>query len=64
MGAINLLLIVVMLLVVLVLCAGVIMMIRGGESNQKYANKIMRWRVVLQALALLLVCALFLISGK
>jgi len=33
---------------------GVASMFRGGEFNRKYANKLMRLRVLLQALALLL----------
>ena len=27
---------------------------RGGEVNRKYGNKLMRWRVILQGIALLL----------
>ncbi len=28
---------------------------RGGEFNRKYANIIMRWRIILQALAVALI---------
>lgn len=33
---------------------GVITMGRGGEYNRNNSNKIMRWRIILQALALIL----------
>ena len=35
------------------LFGGLIAMARGGELNQKYGNRFMRWRVMLQGLALL-----------
>jgi hypothetical protein len=37
-----------------VLFAGVITMGRGGEANRKYANKLMRWRVIMQGIAVFL----------
>jgi len=40
--------------VLAVLIVGVASMFRGGEFNRKHANKLMRLRVLLQALALLL----------
>ena len=40
--------------VLAVLLAGVFSMAKGGEFNRKYGNKLMRWRVGLQGLALLL----------
>ena len=40
--------------VLLVLIVGVVSMFRGGEFNRKYANKLMRLRVLLQAIALAL----------
>ena len=36
----------------LVLVIGIVLMARGGEANRKYGNKMMVWRVTLQALAL------------
>ncbi|MFQ5939167.1 MAG: twin transmembrane helix small protein [Alphaproteobacteria bacterium] len=45
------------------LAAGIVAMVRGGEYNKKYANKLMRWRVGLQALALVLF-ALFMLAIK
>ena len=47
-----------------VLIAGVIGMASGGEFNRRYANKLMRARVVLQAVAVLLFAILILAIGK
>lgn len=41
-----------MFLVVLSLVVGMGAMIKGGEFNKKYGNKLMRMRVTLQGLAL------------
>ena len=41
-------------LTLIVLFAGVITMGRGGEFSRKYGNKLMRWRVILQAVAVVL----------
>jgi hypothetical protein len=48
--------------VVLVLLVGVVAMGRGGDFNRKYGNTLMRARVGLQALALILLAALFFTS--
>ncbi|MCZ6452945.1 MAG: twin transmembrane helix small protein [Alphaproteobacteria bacterium] len=40
--------------VVIVLITGVVGMARGGDFNAKYGNKLMRWRVLLQGLAIVL----------
>lgn len=40
--------------VLVVLLVGVGAMFKGGEFNRKYSNKLMRLRVLLQAVALLL----------
>lgn len=44
--------IVAMVLVLLSLVAGMVSMIKGGEFNKKYGNKLMQARVTLQGLAL------------
>ena len=41
-----------MILVLLSLFVGLIGMVKGGEFNQKYGNKLMRLRVTLQGIAL------------
>ena len=50
-------------LTLIVLFAGVITMGRGGEVNRKYGNRLMRWRVILQAVALLLFVLAMLARG-
>lgn len=37
-----------------VLVLGLLSMVKGGEFNRRYANQLMRWRVGLQAVALVL----------
>lgn len=43
-----------------VLGVGVVAMLRGGEFNRKYGNKLMRLRVAMQALAIVLLLLLLL----
>jgi len=43
-----------MLAVAVVLFWGVITMARGGEYNAKWSNKIMRYRILLQGIAILI----------
>jgi hypothetical protein len=50
--------------VVIVLLAGVISMAVGGDFNKRFGNKLMRWRVILQLVAVLLFAALMLVSVK
>lgn len=47
--------------VVLVLFAGVFALARGGEFGRRYSNQLMRARVALQALAVLLMLAFWLV---
>jgi len=42
-----------------VLGIGIFNMARGGEANQKYGNKMMVWRVGLQAATILVLGLLF-----
>jgi hypothetical protein len=35
-----------------ILATGLIGMARGGEFNQRYGNKLMRWRIGMQAIAI------------
>ena len=48
------LMIIVLFLVLVSLVVGLASMVKGGEFNKKYGNKLMRWRVTLQGLALAL----------
>ena len=47
-----------------VLIAGVIGMATGGDFNKRYANKLMRARIICQAVALLLFAILMVVLGK
>ncbi len=55
--------IVAMLLTLAVLAIGMVSMIKGGEFNQKYGNRLMRARVILQGIALVLFALAFMTSG-
>ena len=48
--------------VLAVLTVGIVAMLRGGEFNRRYGNKLMRARVAMQALAIALVFALYLLN--
>jgi Hypoxia induced protein conserved region len=41
-----------------VMVVGIALMARGGETNAKYGNKLMQWRVLLQGVSLALLAAL------
>lgn len=51
-GILPVVLIGFMIATAIVLVVGIFVMARGGETNQKYGNKLMMMRVVLQACAL------------
>ena len=51
----HIIVIVACLLVLIVLMIGLGGFAFGGEFNRKYANKIMRLRILLQAIAILLI---------
>lgn len=44
-----------MMAVVAVMFSGVVLMARGGETNTKYSNRLMVWRVMLQGLAIVFI---------
>ncbi|QFS81631.1 hypothetical protein FIU97_02115 [Roseivivax sp. THAF40] len=46
---------VVMLAVVVILLVGIGGFAKGGEFNRKHANKVMRWRIAAQFIAVLLI---------
>lgn len=49
--------------VVAALLLGIVLMIRGGELNKKYGNKLMAARVGLQAVSVFLLMALWFASS-
>ena len=55
MNPLSILLPLALLAVLAVLVVGILSMLKGGEFNRKYGNLLMRWRVGLQALALVLI---------
>jgi threonine/homoserine/homoserine lactone efflux protein len=48
--------------VLVVLMIGIFSFARGGEFNRKYANKIMRLRIITQAIAVVLILAAVLVA--
>ncbi len=60
--ALGILLIIAMVATAGVLLLGLTALARGGEFNRKYANTFMRWRVMLQALAVALFGLLLLLA--
>lgn len=50
--------------VIIILVFGIIAMSRGGEFNRKYGNKLMRWRVAIQALAVVLVLLFVFVASQ
>jgi len=47
-----------LLAVLVVLSVGIVSMLRGGEFNKKWGNRLMRARVILQGIAILLIVLL------
>ena len=45
------------LVVLIILMSGIGSFAKGGNFGKKYSNKLMRWRIIAQALAVLLIIA-------
>lgn len=52
-----------MILTLAVLAVGMFAMIKGGEFNEKYGNKLMQARVLFQGLAIMLFVLAFVVAG-
>ena len=63
-GSLVVLLIVALVATLGALFAGLFVMARGGEVNKKYGNVLMRWRVILQFSALVVLALIMLATGK
>ena len=63
-GFLVVLLIVALVATLGVLFAGLFVMARGGQVNKKYGNLLMRWRVILQFSALVVLGLIMLAAGK
>jgi hypothetical protein len=55
MDPLYILVVIAVLAVLVTLMIGLGSFTSGGEFNKKYANKIMRWRIILQAIAVALI---------
>ena len=62
-AVLPMLIILSLIAVLIVLGVGIIGMLRGGDFNRKYGNKLMRVRVATQGLAILLIL-LFVVVSK
>jgi membrane protein implicated in regulation of membrane protease activity len=63
-GFVTILMFLALGLTLLVLFVGIGAFAMGGKFNQKYSNKLMRARVLIQGIAILLFAVLMLLSGK
>lgn len=52
-----------MLVVLVILATGIGGFARGGEFNRKNGNRLMRWRIIVQAVALALIMLLIWLRG-
>ena len=59
----NLLLIVALSVVVVILFAGLIMLFREGNEARNWSNRLMRWRVMAQFVAILIIMMILFFSG-
>ncbi len=48
----------------IVLCIGIFALFRGGRFNKSYSNLLMRWRILLQFIAICLIALAGLVLGK
>lgn len=51
------------LIVVVILATGIGGFAKGGEFNRKHGNRLMRWRLIAQALAIIVVLAFVALRG-
>ncbi|MGB1076984.1 MAG: twin transmembrane helix small protein [Bdellovibrionales bacterium] len=63
-GIVFALLLVAMALTFFSLAAGLVVMVKGGKTNELYGNKLMRARVYFQGIAIALFALAFLMSNN
>lgn len=63
MDPLYILVVLAILAVLIVLMIGLGGFTTGGEFNRKYANKLMRWRIILQAVAVALIVLFVFLRG-
>ena len=59
----NILIPICLIAVVVPLVLGGVALVRGGEYNRRNANRFMRWRVMMQAVAIGVLCLAFWYKG-
>lgn len=52
------------LAVLVILALGIGGFAKGGDFNRRHANRLMRWRIIAQAVAIALILAFIAFSGK
>ena len=52
------------LAVVVILATGIGGFAKGGEFNRKHGNRMMRWRIIAQAIAIALILLFFWVRGS
>lgn len=60
----TVIIIVLLAATVIALISGIVLMMRGGEANRKYGNKMMVLRVSFQGLIVLMLGAMFLLGKQ
>ena len=60
----NIILFLSMVIVIIILAWGLITMARGGEYNKSNSNLIMRYRIVFQAIAIIIFVSILMIKGS
>jgi len=63
MDPLYILVVIAVLAVLVVLMIGLGAFTTGGEFNKKYANKLMRWRIILQAVAIVMILLFVALRG-
>jgi len=48
----------------LVLCVGIFALFRGGRFNRSYSNLLMRWRILLQFIAICMIALASFVMGR
>ncbi len=63
-GGLYFIVVIAILLVLVILMIGLGGFTTGGEFNRKYANKLMRWRIIAQAVAVALILLYVMLRGN
>lgn len=61
-GFLPFLVVAAIVLTTLALIVGIVGFARGGEFNRKHGNKMMQYRIIFQAVAIVLICGLIFLS--